>query len=54
MVYTYKRKPGAKVLKNYTQEDVDRAVSEINSKNLSYKDASLKFNIPVGTLFNRI
>lgn len=50
MPRTYKRKTQPK----YTEADLQEALSQIRDKNLSVADASIKFNIPVRTIYDRL
>ena len=54
MVYTYKRKVGARNYKSYSNETLDAALHQVQSKKMSLRKASKTYNIPLGTLSNKM
>lgn len=54
MPRNYKRKIGSKVIINYSDETIQKAVNELIENNLTFRQASKKYNIPLGTLYNRV
>lgn len=54
MVRSYKRKPGSRSYANYKPETLDLAVALIKSRKLSFRAAQERFNIPLGTLYNKL
>ena len=50
MVYTYKRAPGVRKYKGYSQETLATALQEIQSKRMLLRKASKASSIPIGTL----
>lgn len=54
MVRTYKRTLGARQYKDYTEEQLKRAVSAIRNGQLGYTEAANTFNIPRRTLVNKV
>ncbi|KAL6961676.1 hypothetical protein U1Q18_050289 [Sarracenia purpurea var. burkii] len=53
MVRNYKRKVGARSYRNYTDDDVNKALLEIVEGRLSILAASNQFDIPYGHLYNK-
>lgn len=53
MVRTYKKTPGTRAYKNYTEEDLEEALQKITDGELSIHAASIQYRIPFGTLYNR-
>lgn len=54
MVRTYKKQPGSKVVRNYTESKVNEVIRKIQSKEISQRDAAKKYNIPRTTLQRRL
>lgn len=54
MVRVYKKKLGGRNYKNYTEETLQQALSDIRSKKLSQKAASVKYKINRTTLQYKI
>ncbi|KAB0801489.1 hypothetical protein PPYR_05843 [Photinus pyralis] len=54
MVRTYKKKLGARSYKNYSDENLAKAVEEVRSGQLSQKAAAEKYKINRTTILNRI
>jgi len=50
----YRRKLGSRSYANYSQEMIAEALSEIRSKALTQRQASIKYNIPRSTLKNKL
>ena len=53
MVRNYKRKKGSRRYCDYNEETLKNACLEILEGRMSYEKAAKKFNIPVGTLYNK-
>ena len=53
MVRKYKRRKGARNYCNYTEESLQRACLDVFEARLSYRQASKKYNIPLGTISNK-
>nr|CAI5848409.1 unnamed protein product [Callosobruchus analis] len=53
MVRTYKRKLGARIYKDYTNEVLDQALSKATEEGWSLQRASREYKIPYGTLNNK-
>jgi hypothetical protein len=51
MPHVYKPKVGSKKVKNYTEKQVNDAVQELLDDELNFRQASKKYNIPLGTLY---
>lgn len=54
MPRNYKRKVGARVFKNYSEETLEKCLEEVLEGKISATQASKKYKIPKGTLINRI
>ena len=54
MVRTYKKKVGTRIYKNYSQEDLRKAVEAVRRGQLSQKAASEKYKINRTTILNKI
>lgn len=54
MVRTYKRKQGARNYRTYSDAQLSEAVEKIRSREISLRGASIAYNIPRGTLSNRL
>lgn len=54
MVRTYKKKLGARAYKNYSEEDLKKAVCEVKSGRLSQKAAAEKYKINRTTLLYKV
>lgn len=55
MVHRYRRQLGSRNYKtSYTKEQVAEAMDLVKTKKLSLKKGAAKFNIPLGTLWNKI
>ena len=54
MTRTYTSKPGTKKIVNYSEESVNEAVTLLLDSKISFRAASRKYNIPLGTLYNRV
>lgn len=52
MVRTYVSKPGKRPYRNYSDEDLNRAASCVQENKMTFRQASEKFKIPVGTISN--
>ena len=50
---TYKRKVDSRVYKNFSDENIDKAVENIVNENWSINKASKEFKISYGTLYNK-
>ena len=50
---TYKRKVGSRVYKNFSDENIDKALEKIVNENWSINKASKEFKISYGTLYNK-
>lgn len=50
MVRKYKCKPGARKYKDFTVEELQKALEEIKTHRMTYKEASKSYNIGIGTL----
>jgi hypothetical protein len=50
---THKRQLGSRTYKNYSEDTLNKALNAIQQGKMSYRDASLKFKIPLGTLSNK-
>lgn len=53
MVRTYKKTPGTRNYKNYTEETLEEALEKITNGEMSINAASLFYKIPFGTLYNK-
>ena len=53
MVRNYKPRKGARAYKNFTEEDLTNAIEAIIA-GMTYREASAKWGISVGTLTNRV
>lgn len=53
MVRTYKKTPGTRNYKHYTEEMLEEAIEKITNDELSINAASLQYHIPYGTLYNK-
>lgn len=51
MPRTYIRKKSAPI---YTQEDIANAVSDVQNKNCSYRDAEARYGVPISVIYHRI
>ena len=54
MVRNYKPKKGARSYRNYSEEDLASAVEAITAGGLTYREASAKWGISVGTIINTV
>lgn len=43
-----------KLTKKYSEEDLLRAVAEIKNRKCTYRIASVKYGIPVSTLYDKV
>lgn len=50
---TYKRKPGSRNYKNYSDVNLEEALTEVATGKLSIRAASNQYNISFGTLYNK-
>jgi hypothetical protein len=50
---THKRQLGSRTYKNHSEDTLNKALNAIQQGKMSYRDASLKFKIPLGTLSNK-
>lgn len=46
----FKRIPGSRTYRNFSEETLENALNEIPNKRLTYREASDKYNIPISTL----
>ncbi|XP_047021712.1 uncharacterized protein LOC124640048 [Helicoverpa zea] len=53
MVRTYKKTPGTRNYKNYSNETLEEALEKITNDELTINAASLQYHIPFGTLYNK-
>lgn len=53
MVRNYKKTPGTRHYKNYTDETLEEALQKVTNGDLSINAASVNYKIPFGTLYNR-
>lgn len=53
MVRTYRKTPGTRNYKNYSDEALEEAIEKISNDELSITAASLQYKIPFGTLYNK-
>ena len=54
MVRKYKKRIGSRTYINYTSETVSEAVRAIRDDDVSVREASRRFRIPYGTLYNKV
>lgn len=54
MPRVYRRKLGAKRFKDYTEETLEKCLSEVLNGKISANKAAKKYNIPKGTLINKM
>lgn len=50
---TYKRKPGSRNYKNYSDVNLEEALTKVATGKLSIRAASNQYNISFGTLYNK-
>ncbi|KAJ2937286.1 hypothetical protein O0L34_g19527 [Tuta absoluta] len=53
MVRTYKKMPGTRNYRNYSDETLEEALQKITNDELSINAASIQYHIPFGTLYNK-
>lgn len=46
----YKRTPGSRTYRNFSEETLENALNEIRNKSLTYREASDNYSIPISTL----
>lgn len=46
----YKRQPDSRLYQNYSDETYQNAITELKNGNLSYRQVSAKYEIPISTL----
>ena len=54
MVRSYKRKSPARRYAPYTKKNLDAAVQAVQNCDMTYKQAHVKYNVSVGTIYNHI
>ena len=54
MPNTYKRTVGKRKYKDFSKEDLERALDDIRSNRITYRQAAEKYEIPISTLFRKI
>lgn len=50
----YRRKPGSRRYIDYTNEQLQQCLSDVRSKTLTQREASIKYNIPRSTIKNKL
>lgn len=53
MVRTYKKTPGTRNYKNYAEDALEEALEKITNDEMTIHAASVQYNIPFGTLYNK-
>ncbi|KAJ2945180.1 hypothetical protein O0L34_g9250 [Tuta absoluta] len=53
MPRTYKRRLGSREYRNYTERNLNSAVTDVAEGRLSIRGASVKYDIPYGTVYNK-
>lgn len=53
MVRTYKKTPGTRNYKNYSEDALEEALEKVTNDEMTIHAASVQYNIPFGTLYNK-